>query len=204
VTQQNNESLSAFYKRWINTRDVTELHWGPMYPNKLVTFKTVESETEATDEAEAMVSEHVQDNSAEVRNKFQASLYLASVNMSKHGKVIDKLQHQYRNKQDNYPNNPEDAMTMLSYRQDTTHRKKFHKEKEKSTPDELEKTNFAQQPQSISTKKKSKTKDDDNSSTSSKQSIPKASLSAGTVNTVLLHWKLQECVGDRVKPLSSY
>jgi hypothetical protein len=48
--------------------------------------------------------------------------------MSKHRKVIDELQHQYLNKQDNYPDNPEDAMTMLSYHQDTTHKKKFHKE----------------------------------------------------------------------------
>jgi hypothetical protein len=95
VTQQNNESLPAFYKRWINARDVAELQWGPMYPTKRATTKTVESET---DEAE--------DNSAEVGNKFQASLYLTSVNMSKHGKVIDKLQHQYLNKQDNYPNTP--------------------------------------------------------------------------------------------------
>jgi hypothetical protein len=100
VTQQNDESLLAFYKRWINARDVAELQWGPMYPTKLATTKTVESET---DETEGMVSELVEDNSAEVRNKFQASLYLASVNMSKHGKVIDELQHQYINKQDNYP-----------------------------------------------------------------------------------------------------
>jgi hypothetical protein len=56
-----------------------------MYPTKLATTKTVELET---DKAEGTVSELVEDNSAEVRNKFQASLYLASVNMSKHGKVI--------------------------------------------------------------------------------------------------------------------
>jgi hypothetical protein len=56
-----------------------------MYPTKLVTTnKAVESETEATDKAEATVSERIEDNSAEVWNKFQASLYLASVNMSKH------------------------------------------------------------------------------------------------------------------------
>jgi len=170
VTQQNDESLPAFYKKWINARDVAELQWGPMYPTKLVTTKTVESETEATDEAEATVSEHVEDNSAEVRNKFQASLYLASVNMSKHGKVIEELQHQYLNKQDNYPSTPEDAMTMLSYRQDTTHKKKFHKEKEKTSADKIAMANFAQQPQSTYTKKKSYTKDDDDSSISSKQS----------------------------------
>jgi hypothetical protein len=49
-----------------------------MYPTKLATLKTLESET---DETEGTVSELVEDNSAEVRNKFQASLYLASVNM---------------------------------------------------------------------------------------------------------------------------
>jgi hypothetical protein len=138
-----------------------------MYPTKLATTKTVESET---DESEGTVSELVEDNSAEVRNKFQASLYLASVNMSKHGKVIDELQHQYIDKQDNYPNTPEDAMTMLSHRQDTTHNKKFHKEKEKSTEDEIRTTNFAQQTQGNSTKKKSNNKDNNNSSISSKQS----------------------------------
>jgi hypothetical protein len=167
VTQQNDESLPAFYKRWTNARDVAELQWGPMYPAKLVTTKTVESET---DETEGTVSELVEDNSAEVRNKFQASLYLGSVNMSKHGKVIDELQHQYINKQDNYPSTPEDAMTMLSHRQDTTHKKKFHKEKEKSTEDEIGIANFAQQTQRNSTKKKSVTKDDDDSSISTKQS----------------------------------
>jgi hypothetical protein len=166
VTQQNDESLPAFSKRWINARDVAELQWGPMYPTKLVTTTTVESET---DENEGTVSELEEDKSAEAWNKFQASLYLASVNMSKHGKVINELQHQYLNKQDNYPNNPEDAMTMLSYRQDTTHKKKFHKHKEKSTEDEIGIANFAQQTQSTSTKKKSNTKDDDNSSISSKQ-----------------------------------
>jgi hypothetical protein len=113
VTQQHDESLPAFYKRWINARDVAELQWGPMYPAKLVTTKTVESET---DETEGTVSELVEDNSAEVWNKFQASLYLASVNMSKNRKVIDELQHQYLNKQGNYPSTPEDAMTMLSHR----------------------------------------------------------------------------------------
>jgi hypothetical protein len=156
ATQQNDESLPAFYKRWTNARDVAELQWGPMYPTKLATTKTVESET---DETEGMVSELVEDNSAEVRNKFQASLYLASVNtMSKHRKVIDELQHQYINKQDNYPSTPEDAMTMLSHcRQDTTHKKKFHKEKEKSTEDEIGIANFAQQTQRNSTKKKSDT-----------------------------------------------
>jgi hypothetical protein len=106
VTQQNDESLPAFYKRWINARDVAELQWGPMYPTtKLTTTKTVESET---DETEGTVSELMEDNSAEVRNKFlQASLYLALVNMSKHGKVIDELQHQYLYKQDNYPKTPQ-------------------------------------------------------------------------------------------------
>jgi hypothetical protein len=129
--QQNNESLPVFFKRWnSNARDVAELQWGPMYPTKLMTTKTVESETEATDNVEATVSERVEDNSAEVWNKFQASLYLALVNMSKHGKVIEELQHQYLNKQDNYPTTPEDAMTMLSHRQDTTHKEKFHNEKE--------------------------------------------------------------------------
>jgi hypothetical protein len=73
VTQQNNESLPAFYKRWTNARDVAELQWGPMYPTKLATSKTVELETEET---EGTVSELVEDNSTEVRNKFQASLYL--------------------------------------------------------------------------------------------------------------------------------
>jgi hypothetical protein len=171
VTQQkNDESLPAFYKRWTNARDVAELQWGPMYPTKLVklvTTKTVELET---DETEGTVSELVEDNSAEVRNKVQASLYLALVNMSKHGKVIDELQHQYINKQDNYPSTPEDAMTMLSHCQDTTHKKKFHKEKEKSTEDETGITNFAQQTQRNSTRKKSDTKDDNNSSISTKQS----------------------------------
>jgi hypothetical protein len=168
VTQQNDESVPAFYKRWTNARDVAELQWGPMYPTKLVTIKTVESET---DENEGTVSELVEDNSAEVRTKFQASLYVASsVNMSKHGKVIDELQHQYINKQDNYSSTPEDAMTMLSHRQDTTHKKKFHKEKEKSTDEEIGITNFTQQTQRNSTKKKSDTKDDDDSSISTKQS----------------------------------
>jgi hypothetical protein len=167
VTLQNDESLPAFYKRWINARDVAELQWGPMCPTKLAITKTLESET---DEAEATVSEREEDNSAEVRNKFQVSLYLASVNMSKHGKVINKLQHQYLNKQDNYPSTPEDAMTMLSHRQDTTHKKKFHKDKEKSTEDKIGIANFAQQRQSNSNKKKSDTKDNDNSSISSKQS----------------------------------
>jgi predicted oxidoreductase (fatty acid repression mutant protein) len=111
-----------------------------MYPTKLATAKTVESKT---DETEGTVSELVEDNSAEVWNKFQTSLYLASVNMSKHGKVINELQHQYINKQDNYPSTPEDAMTMLSHSQDTTHKKKFHKEKEKPTEDEMGIANFA-------------------------------------------------------------
>jgi hypothetical protein len=138
-----------------------------MYPTKLATTKTVELET---DETEGTVSELEEDKSAEVRNKFQASLYLAWVNMSKHGQVIDELQHQYLNKQENYPNNPEDAMTMLSYRQDTTHKKKFHKEKEKSTEDKIGIANFTHHTQNNSTKKKSDTKEDDNSSISSKQS----------------------------------
>jgi hypothetical protein len=90
--------------------------------------------------------------------------------MSKHGKVIDERQHQYLNKQDNYPSTPEDAMTTLSHRQGTTHKKKFHKEKEKSTEDKIGIANFAQQTQSNSTKKKSGTKDNDDSSSSSKQS----------------------------------
>jgi hypothetical protein len=167
VAQQNDESLPAFYKRWINAKDVAELHWGLMYPTKPTTTKTVEPET---DETEGTVSELVEDNSAEVWNKFQASLYLALVNMPKHGQVIYKLFHQYLNKRDNYPNNPEDAMTMLSYHQDTTHKKKFHKEKEKSTEDKIGIANFAQQTQSNSTKKKSDTKDNDDSSISSKQS----------------------------------
>jgi hypothetical protein len=167
VTQQNDESLPAFYKRWINARDVAELQWGPMYPTKLTTTKTVELET---DETEGTVSELVEDKSAEVQNKFQASLYLASVKMSKHGTVINELQHQILNKQDNYPNNPEDAMTMLSYRQNTTHKKEFHKDKEKSTEDKIGIANFVQQTQSNSNKKKSDTKDDNDSSISSKQS----------------------------------
>jgi hypothetical protein len=91
--------------------------------------------------------------------------------MSKHGNVIDELQHQYINKQDNYPSTPEDAMTMLSHCQDTTHKKKFHKEKEKSTDDEIGIANFAQQTQRNSTKKKSDTKDNNNSSISTSQTI---------------------------------
>jgi hypothetical protein len=34
-------------------------------------------------------------------------------------------------------------MTMLSHHQDTTHKKKFHKDKEKSTEDEIGIANFA-------------------------------------------------------------
>jgi hypothetical protein len=185
VSQQHDESLPAFYKRWTNARDVA----------KLATLKTVESET---DETEGTVSELVEDNFCrKVRNKFQASLYLASVNMSKHGKVIDELQHQYLNKQDNYPSTPEDAMTMLSHHQDTPHKKKFHKDKEKTTEDGIGITNFAQQTQSNSNKKKSDTKDNNDSSISSRV-FPNTSLSAGMVKTVSLHWKQQECVGDRI------
>jgi hypothetical protein len=174
-----------------------------MYPTKLVTTKTVESET---DETEGKVSELVEENSAEVRNKFQASLYLASVNMSKHGKVIDELQHQYINKQDNYPSTPEDAMTMLSHRQDTTHKKKFHKEKEKSTDNEIGIANFAQQTQRT-LPKRSQTPKTTTTVASAPNNLarvlPNATLLAGTVKTVSLRWKQQECVGDRVITLTS-
>ena len=114
------------------------------------------------------------DNSDEVRNQFQACLYLAGVHHGTHGTVTEELCHQYLNKQNNYPKTVEDAMTMLSHRLDTTKARKTKKDKEKTTETgDKPTTSFAQKggKKSKYTKKKSKNdSDSDNDSSQSSKS----------------------------------
>lgn len=159
VNQHNDESLPQFYKRWTNARDVAELQWGPLYPTKLVkqteaTDEVVEDSTETEEQSAEAQPKQSKDNSEEIRNRFQACLYLAGVNQSIHGKVIEELSNQYLHKQNNYPDNPEDAMTMLSHRLDTTNRKS-KKESIKPPKDEKQEASFNQK------EKKKPTRDQD-------------------------------------------
>ena len=177
VNQHGDEDLPQFYKRWTNARDVAELQWGPLYPTKLVTQTQVEDGEEIDGESgETRPKYRIVDNSDEVRNQFQACLYLAGVHHGTHGTVTEELCHQYLNKQNNYPKTVEDAMTMLSHRLDTAKARKTKKDKEKTTKTgDKPTTSFTQKKggkKSKYTKKKSKndSESDDDSSQSSKSS----------------------------------
>jgi hypothetical protein len=95
-------------------------------------------------------------------------------------------------------------MTMLSHLQDTTHKKKFHKEKEKSTEDEIGIANFKSHNKHRETlPKRSQTPKAMTTVASSLNNLARVLPNAGTVKTLSLRWKQQKCVGDRVLPFTS-
>jgi hypothetical protein len=96
VLQQGpEESLPSYYKRWTAGREVAEEQWGLWYPTKFV---------ENEDDVES------------VRNKFQACAFLAGVDRTRFGKVVEELNNSFLAGNNNYPDTVEACMNMLSHR----------------------------------------------------------------------------------------
>ena len=90
MKQQDEESLAGFYKRFINTVDVTESQWGTVVPTKIGNDKTT-------------------------RNKFLACVFLAGVERKRYGKTISELNNAFLAGTNNYPTTVEGTVTMLSH-----------------------------------------------------------------------------------------
>lgn len=90
IKQYGDESLVAFYKRFVGMIQVTESHWGSLVPTKIGADKGT-------------------------RNKFLACLFLSSVDRKRYGKFVDELNNHYLSGQNNYPDTIEIALTMLSH-----------------------------------------------------------------------------------------
>lgn len=109
--QHNDETLPQFYKRWMDARDVAELQWGPLFP------KPPSQTTQVPD--------------AEARAKFQACLFLAGVQERTYKPYLDELCHDFMHGQNHYPKSPEEAMTKLTNRLDSTPKPRQDPEKQK-------------------------------------------------------------------------
>ena len=94
LTQHGGESLAGYYKRFINTVEVTESQWGQLVPTEL-----------AKNENDESIS----------RNKFLACVFLAGVDKKSYGKLINELNNAYLTGQKNYPVTVEGAVTLLSH-----------------------------------------------------------------------------------------
>jgi hypothetical protein len=91
LKQGNQEGLTAYYKRFINTAEVAETQWGMLSPNK----KSGKEE--------------------EKRNKFLTCVFLAGVDKKKYGRPVNDLNNAYLTGQNNYPTTVEGAVSMLSH-----------------------------------------------------------------------------------------
>ena len=99
MRQYEDESLVAFYKRFMSATDVVESQWGKMVPSKIVQDKS------STDDEE--------------RKRFMACVFLAGVDRKRYGRMIDKLNNAYVAGNDMYPKTVEEALTMVSYYKDS-------------------------------------------------------------------------------------
>ena len=105
LRQYGKESLSTYYKRFMSTFEVAELHWGVLVPERL------------RDGIEA---------NAVARGKFLACCFIAGVDQERYGSMIDQLNNGFLTGQKSYPVTVEHAMTMLSYCKDANDEVKPH------------------------------------------------------------------------------
>ena len=115
IQQHEREDLTAYYDRLVANRDVAEEQWGKLLPTKLV--------SDSTDEDE-------------VRNRFQACIFLAGADKPKYGKVVEELNNQFLSGQNNYPKSVEAMMEYLSHRMDEKQKEKTPTKKKDDTEDE--------------------------------------------------------------------
>ena len=90
MKQMNEESLVAYYKRFVGMVEVAESQWGDIVPTKIGDDKNT-------------------------RDKFLACVFIAGVNQKKFGKLINELNNAYLSGSNNYPKSVVGAVTMLSH-----------------------------------------------------------------------------------------
>ena len=90
MKQMGEESLVAYYKRFVGMVEVAESQWGDIVPTNI-------------------------GNDKSTRDKFLACVFIAGVNPRKYGKLINELNNAYLSGSNNYPKSVEGAVTMLSH-----------------------------------------------------------------------------------------
>jgi hypothetical protein len=92
--QGDKESLPNFYRRFKSYLEMGEARFGPFVPSKLA--KGADAEVE--------------------KKRFQACMFLASLNIGRYGDIIDELNNDFLAGNNNYPETIEDVVSRLSYR----------------------------------------------------------------------------------------
>ena len=110
IKQRNNETLDAYYKRFVNLNKVMESRWGKLVPIKLAQDETNYKKKE--DEAKKNAN-----------NKMMACLFLTGMDMARYSRCIDELNNSYMGgKINNYPRTIKDAVEYVEEYSNIMHR----------------------------------------------------------------------------------
>jgi hypothetical protein len=120
--QSSTENLIAFYKKWKSGVDMLETQWGPFVPTKLA------------DKADADVE----------RKRFQACLFLSSLDRKRYGKAIEELNNAYVAGTNSYPDTVEEVVSRLAFRMDYELKRKLQAEHTVESEDPGNESSFAQ------------------------------------------------------------
>ena len=90
IKQKQNESLTTYYKRFLNLIQVIESRWGLLVP-----IKVAEDTTNY-----ARNKKKIQ---KDTRDKFMACMFIDGLDTARYSRCIDDLANQYLKSQDEYP-----------------------------------------------------------------------------------------------------
>lgn len=99
VRQQENESLTKYYKRFNGLVEVAEMNYGMLVPTTI-------AKREKTNDKKS--------TQEDTRNKFVACMFVEGVDPKHYGKYLADLNNNYMTGQDNYPDTVETGLQMLS------------------------------------------------------------------------------------------
>ena len=103
VKQKDNETLAAYYKRFINIVDIVEGQWGTLAP---LTIAEKDTDYQDATKKNGVIKA--------CRNKYLACVFIKGCNWNMYGTCVNDLNNSYLSGQNNYPVSIEAAVNYLS------------------------------------------------------------------------------------------
>jgi hypothetical protein len=99
INQAPNESVANYYRRFLALTEVTEAHWGPLVPTKMVTSTITKTDA---------------------RQQTLSMIFLAGADKKRFGPLTEGLHNSYLAKKDDYPTSLDTTLQLLSHYQGHT------------------------------------------------------------------------------------